>query len=121
MRNGYQWFDSTFYTPVFKFLPSGGPSLHLGSYAQRGFISVSLAVVRLWVSTSKIIYCLNVLDLLVTILSELRVGLSSYRRPVLGSIDYRHCHQLFLHLRLKSVIKLSYMVFLSSVHSKQDK
>ena len=54
------------------------------------------------------------LSLLPTIISDLQVGLSSDRRPVLGIIYYRNCHQLFLHWRLKFVIKWSYMIFVSS-------
>ena len=57
------------------------------------------------------------LSLLPTILSDFRVGFRSDRRPVLGIIVYRHCCQIFLHWRLKLLIKLSYLVFLSSAHS----
>ena len=58
------------------------------------------------------------LSLLLTTLSNFWVGLSSNRKPVLGIIYYRHCYQLFLHWRLKFLIKLSYLTFLSSVHSR---
>ena len=58
------------------------------------------------------------LSLLPTILSDLQVGLCSNRRPVLGIIDYQHCYQLFLHWRLKLLIQLSYLILLSSVHSR---
>ena len=54
------------------------------------------------------------LSLLPTILINLRVELSYHRRPVLGIIDYWHCHQLFLRWGLNFVIKLSYMIFVSS-------
>ena len=50
-----------------------------------------------------------------SLLEFLRVGLSSNRKTVLGIIDCRHCHQLFIHLRLKFVITLSYIVFLLPV------
>ena len=58
------------------------------------------------------------LILLPMILSNFWVGLSSNRKPLFGIIDYRHCYQIFLHWRLKLCIKLSYMIFLSSVHSR---
>ena len=74
---------------------------------------VSLTVVRLWGSTSKLIIVLQHLSFLPTILSDLWVGLSSDRRPVLGIINYRNCYQLFLHWRLKFVIKWSYIIFVS--------
>ena len=57
------------------------------------------------------------LSLLPTILRKFRVGLSSNRRPVLGIIDYWHCYQLCLQWRLELLIKLSYLIFLSSIHS----
>ena len=58
------------------------------------------------------------LSLLPTILTDFLVVLSSDRKPVLGIIVYQNCYQLFLHWRLKFLIKLSYLVFLSSVHSR---
>ena len=58
------------------------------------------------------------LSLLPTILRDLRVGLSYNKRPVFGIIDYRHWYQLFLQWRLKLLIKLSYLAFLSSFHSR---
>ena len=53
-----------------------------------------------------------------TIRSNFWVVLSSDGNPVLGIIFYRHCYQLFLHWRLKFLIKLSYLILLSSVHSR---
>ena len=52
-----------------------------------------------------------------TILRHFWVGLSSDMKPVLGIIVYQHCYQLFLHWRLKFLIKLSYLILLSSIHS----
>ena len=51
------------------------------------------------------------------ILSNFWVVLSSDRNPVLVITVYRYCCQFFIHWRLKLLIKLSYMIFLSSVHS----
>ena len=41
----------------------------------------------------------------------------SLQWPVLVIIDYWHCYQLVLHWRLELLIKLNYLIFLSSVHS----
>ena len=57
------------------------------------------------------------LSLLPTILRDFLEGLSSNRKPVLVIIVYWDCCQIFLHWRLKFLIKLSYQIFLSSVHS----
>ena len=88
--------------------------------SQRGFVSISLTVVRLWGSNSKLYSCLNnTWSLLPKIyLATFWVRLSSDRRPVLGIIDYWQCHRLFIHLRFKFVINLSYMIFLSLVNSR---
>ena len=58
------------------------------------------------------------LSFLPTIPRDFWVGLSSDRRLVLGIIVYRKIYQLFLHWSLKFLIKLSYLIFLSSVHSR---
>ena len=58
------------------------------------------------------------LSLLPTILSNFWVGLNSDRRLVLIIIYYWHCYHLFMQWRLKFLIKLSYLIFLSSVHSR---
>ena len=58
------------------------------------------------------------MSFLLTILRDYLVVLSSNRKPVLGIIVYWHCCQLFLHWRLIFLIKLSYLILLSSVHSR---
>ena len=57
------------------------------------------------------------MSFLPTILIDFWVAISSNRRPVLVIIDYWHCYQLFIQWRLKLLIKISYMIFLSSIHS----
>ena len=58
------------------------------------------------------------LEFPVKILSNFLVGLSSDRKPILVTMVYRDCCQIFFHWRLKILIKLSYLIFLSSVHSR---
>ena len=58
------------------------------------------------------------LSFLPKILINLWVGLSPDMKPVLEIMVYQHCYQLFLHLRLKFLIKLSYLIFLTYVNSR---
>ena len=57
-------------------------------------------------------------SLLPTILIDFWVGLSPDRKPVFGIIVYRNCYQIFLHWRMKFLIKLSYLIFFSSDYSR---
>ena len=104
---------------MFKFQPGGDPILHAVSSAQRGFESVSLTLLFLWgsIQQNNLLYWQH-LTLILTILSNFWGGLIYDSKPLLGIIVYWHCYQLFLHWRLKFLIKLSYLIFLSFVHSR---
>ena len=85
-----QWFDTTFYTSVFKLPPGGGPSLQVvyGLIGTKGLCIGFIRTVRtlvwqpvdLFVASATHKFAPNLLELL-------QVGLISNKRTVLGSKD----------------------------------